>query len=35
LETTFLEWMSLVGKMNAAIEASKDKCKQFSYKEFL
>jgi hypothetical protein len=35
LELSFLDWKLKVDKMNAAIEASKAKCKRFSCEEFL
>ena len=35
LELTFLDWKSKVDKMNREVEASKAKCKKFSYEEFL
>ena len=35
LEVTFPDWKAKVGKMNAAVEASKAKCKRFSCEEFL
>jgi len=35
LEVTFPDWKAKVGKMNAAVEASKAKCKRFSREEFL
>jgi hypothetical protein len=35
LELTFLDWRGKVDQMNSAIEASKVKCKRFSYEEFL
>jgi hypothetical protein len=35
LELSFLDWKLKVDKMNAAVEASKAKCKRFSCEEFL